>query len=113
MTDTVNTIAPPDTDSTSVPTETEAAVLQRMIADLSRLSKDAQQRLINTVCTFLGLSGPAATGTMPANLSRPHAANRPSSFQFSEDDAPTVKQFIHDKAPQTDIERVACLAYYL
>lgn len=25
----------------------------------------------------------------------------------------TAKQFMHDKAPNTDVERVACLAYYL
>jgi hypothetical protein len=88
-------------------------VLQRIISELSLLSDGARQRLINTVCTFLGLSGPAAGVAAPMNPSRPHPTDRATSFQFSEDDAPTVKQFIHDKAPQTDVERVACLAYYL
>jgi hypothetical protein len=107
MTDTVNI----ETQGASAPSD--AAVLQRMISDLSPLSKDAQQRLVNTVCTFLGLSGPSAIGMTPASPSRPHAGDRPSSFQFSEEDAPTVKQFIQDKSPQTDVERVACLAFYL
>lgn len=107
------------TDTGSTPTDVqgsapaEAAVLQRMISDLSPLSRDAQQRLINTVCTFLGLAGPAAIETMSANPARHHRTDRTSSFQFSEEETPSVKQFIHDKSPQTDVERVACLAYYL
>ena len=99
-----------DVQGTSVPDE--AAVLQRMITDLSPLSEDARQRLINTVCTFLGLSSPVAMRTS-VNPSRQHSADRASSFQFSEAEAPSVKQFIHDKSPITDVERVACLAYYL
>lgn len=91
----------------------EAAVLQRLIADLSPLSDDARQRLINTICTFLGLSGPSMTGVASSGSPRRHTTERTSSFQFSEDEPPAVKQFMHDKAPQTDVERVACLAYYL
>jgi hypothetical protein len=111
MTDTVTFDASADAQSASAPNE--AAVLQRMISDLSPLSKDSQQRLVNTVCTFLGLSGPPSIGMTPMSPSRQHAGDRPSSFQFSEEDAPPVKQFISDKSPQTDVERVACLAYYL
>jgi hypothetical protein len=32
---------------------------------------------------------------------------------FSEDNAPTPKEFLHQKQPKTDVERIACLAYYL
>jgi hypothetical protein len=32
---------------------------------------------------------------------------------FSEVHQPTPKQFLLEKAPQTDVERIACLAYYL
>lgn len=91
----------------------EAAVLQRMIADLSPLSGDAQQRLINTICTFFGLSGLVGMGIASVSSSRSQTTGRASSFQFSEDEPPSVKQFMHEKAPQTDVERVACLAYYL
>jgi hypothetical protein len=111
MVETSNTVSAPGTSGTSAPNE--AAVLQRMIADLSPLSGDAQQRLINTICTFLGLSAPAVMGNASGGSSRPHTNERASSFQFSEDEPPSVKQFMHDKAPQTDVERVACLAYYL
>ena len=38
------------------------------------------------------------------------AAHRPN---FSEGHEPSPKQFLLEKAPQTDVERIACLAYYL
>jgi hypothetical protein len=90
----------------------DPAILQRVIADLSPLSDSARQRLIDTVCTFFGISaerheGPAA---IPNHTSAP---NRESTFRFSEAEEPPAKQFVHDKAPSTDVERVACLAYYL
>lgn len=111
MADTVNNEATVEAAGTSSPNE--AAVLQRLISDLSPLSKDGQQRLVNTVCTFLGLSGPSVIGVAPAIPFRRDSDVRSSSFQFSEEEAPSVKQFMHDKSPQTDVERVACLAYYL
>jgi len=111
MSDPANTLTQPEPQGASLPTE--AAVLQRIITELSSLSEDARQRLINTVCTFLGLSTPAVPVSGTANPSRQHIADRTSSFQFSEDDPPTVKQFIQDKGPQTDVERVACLAFSL
>ncbi len=40
----------------------------------------------------------------------PTADQRPN---FSGGHEPTPKQFLLEKAPQTDVERVACLAYYL
>jgi hypothetical protein len=87
-----------------------------MISDLSALPEDSRRRLIDTVCVFLGLSSPARLG--PAHsASQPVVpqitTNRNSSFQFSESDPPSVKLFMHEKNPQTDVERVACLAYYL
>jgi hypothetical protein len=105
MTDTADTVmATPNPASTP----DEASILQRMISDLSSLPEDSRKRLIDTVCVFLGLSSPSGVepSTRPATPSR-------SSFQFSEDDAPSVKKFVHEKNPKTDVERVACLAYYL
>lgn len=113
MTDTEKEIIPSDPPSVSLPTE--AAVLQRIISELSPLSQDARQRLVNTACTFFGLSGLAATAevTVQRSPARLTASDRSASFQFSEVEAPSVKQFIHEKGPVTDVERVGCLAYYL
>jgi hypothetical protein len=96
----------------SAPTPDEAIVLQRMISDLSGLPVDSRKRLIDTVCVFLGLNT-TRIGTVDQPAPHNVPASRTSSFQFSEDDSPPVKQFMHEKNPQTDVERVACLAYYL
>ena len=109
MTNATNTV----TDvQLAAPTAEEAAILQRIIADLSSLSDDARKRLIDTVCIFLGISAPARPQSTTQDFAVPKPI-RTSSFQFSEEDAPSVKQFMHEKNPQTDVERVACLAYYL
>lgn len=92
----------------------QAASLQRIIAELSPLSSDDRRRLLETVTTFFGIDrrqgdlSPAMGG-----IARP-AASHPTTFRFAEDDeTPTPKSFMLEKSPTTDVERVACLAYYL
>lgn len=103
--------APPSTGQD--PAAAEAQALQRIIAELSPLKSEARLRIIDTVRTFFGLPVVSARDLFPArDTPHPPAAGRDTPFQFSED-APTAKQFLHDKAPSTDVERVACLAYYL
>lgn len=96
------------------PISNEALALQHLIAELSPLSPSAQRRLIDTVCTFLGISVPSWDAVPPANNARSAAVPRSNTFQFSQDEeAPSAKHFLLEKSPTTDVERVACLAYYL
>jgi hypothetical protein len=91
----------------------EASVLQRILFELSALSHESRQRLIDTVCVFHGLTTPSR-GSSNAQDFAPQTNSKPtSSFQFSEEEIPSVKNFIYEKSPRTDVERVACLAYYL
>ena len=91
-------------------------VLTSIISLLKKLSKDDQQRTLQAVATFLDISlhgtVVAADSGLAASLS---AGVSPSSgmSSFSEDRAISPKDFIRDKAPRSDVERVACLAYYL
>jgi hypothetical protein len=88
-----------------------AAVLQRTIADLLSLSPDDRRNVLETVATFFDLSV-----TQPPLVAKSTSAGskRPPSFHFSEQsEAPTPKAFMFEKSPRTDVERVACLAYYL
>jgi hypothetical protein len=39
--------------------------------------------------------------------------SQPSAGSFSEDRTQSAKEFLRDKRPSTDVDRVACLAYYL
>ncbi|WP_143713646.1 hypothetical protein [Variovorax sp. RO1] len=90
--------------------------LTRIISALRPLKRDEQLRALRAVILFLGLDveltdasapRPAPTRTYSEPLSPP----TPGSF--SEDRALSPKDFLRDKAPISDVERIACLGYYL
>jgi hypothetical protein len=75
--------------STTTPAD-EVATLQEMISVLSEYDEDTRIRLLRTVQTFFGVEG-----------------------DFSDHPEIPPKDFILEKRPRTDVERVVCLAYYL
>ena len=87
------------------------AVVDKVIQDLLPFDPYSRLRVYRTVGTFFGFedSYPKiagnAEGRTPANLSR--------EPQFSSSERPTPKEFLLEKRPNTNVERVACLAYYL
>lgn len=104
----------PQSVQQETPVADEARALQHIIAELSPLAPRTQRRLIDTVCTFLGIATPTSDVAPEANTPRPVVSSRSTSFQFSQDaDELSVKEFLLEKSPMTDVERVACLAYYL
>jgi hypothetical protein len=90
----------------------EADVLSKVVRAFQELSSEAQQRVLNAVIAFLGLplGGQPSRRTVgvSSELEQQSAAPR-----FSEDRTPTPKEFLFEKRPTTDVERIACLAYYL
>lgn len=91
----------------------ERSILQQIIADLSPLPPEARQRMIETVCTFFGIARARLDNEFASYGQARATSTPPVPFRFSEPEAPTPKQFLREKSPRTDIERVACLAYYL
>lgn len=109
-----NLVPLPGSDSSAQAPGDQAASLQRIIAELSPLRTEDRRRLIETVSTFFGLNlaRSEASGHVVASLRPSTPTDAP--FQFSEEaEAPSPKSFMLCKSPQTDVERVACLAYYL
>lgn len=97
---------PPDVSSS----DDDLKVLNEVLAAFSRLKPESREKILNIVATFFGVS----TRTTANVLAAPHhgSATR-SETSFSEDRSPSPKQFMLEKQPKTDVERVACLAYYL
>ena len=88
----------------------EAEALQKLVSCLSELDQDTRLRLLDTVSTFFGIRRVNAGGQ--SLLTRQDLpSSKPSSFSADRDISP--KEFMMGKEPKTDIERVACLAFYL
>jgi hypothetical protein len=96
---------------------TEFEALQTIIAALRSLDPEARRRILESSAVFLGVSpttsrGREGQGVAPASVFGPssdHVVRTP----FSEDTSMSPKEFLMEKAPKTDVERIACLAYYL
>lgn len=87
------------------------AVFDEVVKKLLPLDPYSRLRVYRTLGTLFGLedSYPKVAGNVddrvPTNLSR--------EPQFSNSEEPTPKEFMLQKRPNTNVERVACLAYYL
>src|SRR3989442_828873 len=83
--------------------------LSSILALLRQLEPDAQRRVLHSVETFLGIAGHRGSNKI---ISDQLVDDRPSTG-FSADRTISPKEFIRDKHPVTDADRVTCLAYYL
>ena len=90
------------------------AAVDKVIKHLLPFDPYGRLRVYRTVGTFFGFdeSFPQITagaagvdGRVPADVSR--------EPEFSRSEEPTPKVFLLEKRPNTDVERAACLAYYL
>jgi hypothetical protein len=86
--------------------DTLAAVLPDVIAAFRKVSPESQKRLLDTVATLFSLQ-PGSEAVVSGIYGRSSAPS------FSEDRSMSPKEFLRQKQPRTDVERVACLAYYL
>lgn len=98
----------------------ERTVLNQVLESLQKFDKDAQLRILRTVQTFLEI-GSEEVG-LPVMPKQP-SGDRPSSHQVQSDEKyresfsshieVSPKEFFRKKQPQTDVERMACLAFFL
>ncbi len=94
----------------------EFSALQEVIAALQRVSsQEARQRILDAASTFLDLRT-AGNGTSPPRRAAPtedRSESHASYPSFSADTTLSPKEFLLEKAPRTDVERIATLAFYL
>ena len=91
----------------------EFDALQTVIRALQPLHIEAQHRILASVATFLQApdpSVPAHRRNAGPTMSTATDRERPA---FSDDTAMSPKEFLIEKQPRTDVERLACLAFYL
>jgi len=91
----------------------ERQVVKQVLDLLAGLEKEARVRVMKTVVTYFDI---------PLDLSAKATASISTSAQFGEKDRAqtfsghrtlTPKDFMFEKAPHTDVDRVVCLGYYL
>lgn len=99
---------PTNSDTNNDPS-TEFNALQTVIAALQPLAPSTRQRIFDAAATFLRIEFTFRDESMP-RASTPPRASVPA---FSDDTAMSPKEFILEKQPRTDVERIACLGYYL
>ena len=85
----------------------------QQVADvLLPLENDLRKRVYATVGTFFGYEA-SRGGPVEASGSRPAGERSPPPIQIAPREPPSPKDFLFQKEPSTDVDRVACLAYYL
>src|SRR5271170_6826488 len=84
-------------------------IVSRIISELEPLPPAERQHVLNTVATWFKV------GVAPTNAARNVQQVTPASQdeKFSNRPVLSVKDFIFEKEPATEPERMACLAYYL
>src|SRR5688500_9484255 len=90
----------------------EVDLLQDIIAKLQPLGAGARGRILEAAATFLGVQQPAATGLARSYSNLQGTSSESHRPSFSADLSMSPKEFMLEKQPMTDVERVACLAYY-
>ncbi len=94
-----------------MPQASEVEVLSRIISDLQGLSDEDRERIFQTIATYFGYSArDRAQRSVPSAVT---GGGYEPTIPFSDSPGVTPKQFLLEKQPNTDVERIVCLAYYL
>lgn len=86
--------------------------LQKVIAALTPFTEEVRRRILDSAALFLQVSSHTRSqGLSSRNIESRSPSSQPSPF--SEDTSMSPKEFLLEKQPRTDVERIATLAYYL
>lgn len=86
----------------------DVEALSTIVSVLKQLDRQVQVRVLESVHAFLGIENSPSSKPVPMSVEPSQ-----SHLNFSLDRTMSPKDFMRDKRPATDVERVACLAYYL
>ena len=83
-------------------------LLPVVISAFRRLDEDGRRKLFRTVGTLFGFDSDVSSSSLISSQVVEGVPGR-----FSKDRPISPKEFLQQKQPRTDVERIACLAYYL
>lgn len=90
------------------------AAVAEIMKILSSLSESSRNRALNTVATFFSFPMQSNNISQITQATQQVQSGTTSAVgHFSEERELSIKEFMLEKKPQTDVERVACLGYYL
>lgn len=94
----------------------DVEALSTIVGVFRQLDDEAQRRVFASVAAFLGLHSGLHSPSTAHFDSSDRSGLAPTvngDSSFSADRTMSAKEFLRDKQPVTDVERIACLAYYL
>jgi hypothetical protein len=105
-------------ESSQIPVEEtsqkeEFDALGAVINALQPLSSEARRRILDTATTFLRVSSSRSSVGQSAPPTQKEVSAATPYPPFSQETLLSPKEFMLEKQPRTDMERIACLAYYL
>lgn len=101
----------PDSEAIVKPMPDSEAIA-KLIALFEQVAPDSRERVFHTLGTYLGFGQkPILEHAATYQKARPDTGSAVSPF--TEDRSLSAKEFMLMKQPQSDVERVACLAFYL
>lgn len=97
--------------------DSKFSAFEQVVKALDPLPSADRERLLQTLATFYQIHIFTPSDMPKVAITVPNRATVNSNEtlipQYSNNLIPTPKEFMHEKNPQSDVERVACLAYYL
>lgn len=96
---------------TDIETPNGFDALNKVMDALKGLSPEDQKRIIETASVFFKIHSSPTFVHVPEKVESHHIAAQPHKFSGSQSLSP--KEFLLEKEPKTDVERMACLAFYL
>ncbi|WP_336517557.1 hypothetical protein [Pollutibacter soli] len=99
-----------------VKNEVNLEAFNTIIAALKELDSELQIRTLKSVLTLLNIDVSEVTHRSSSSSlinTINTAIAKSSESNFTDNRSALPKEFLRDKSPKTDFERIACLAYYL
>lgn len=106
-------IAQAEADSSSSSEAAEFEALGNVMRAVQPLSPDSRLRVIAAITALLGKPGAGVIVHSRGSTAPSEQSSWSSEPRFSTDRTPSPKEFLFEKRPNTDVERITCLAYYL